>query len=740
MRDLSSRRLFRVLFFFLFVVFSFALVAHATTEGDGECRATGALGIRSKGRRKFRRIEKRSVYRTLKGSRQNALALFATEWDGTADKIEEVVEAALANLTQASSTHNFDDDSLRSLDLLRYDVTYRDAKKLHQKYGLLSELPCTFYFRNESSYVFSQSHTLESVRFSLSRIRSMKDDDNFPLQRLETRDQLSSVVDSREISFIFLDLPKQETKEEKEKGQAAAATTLSLEGLEDYNDDDAEGEVDWDKVWERVLKDEVNYQNKQGEKDLVTNTREDVYGQFVELAGKNLLSPNVLFCYTNQTEVLPQTGFVSDEDAKSKENFLVYAFHGESVLDVFTPGCPCPFVSWLRSIVRTRNLVTTVTDAQFWDQLSEQVDSQRQWLVAQEERKLRQKIEETRGGGGSNDNNGPNEKVVVEEEEIKYEEEDASSASNPNPNPNTYEVEVVLLQSDQLSEEQARDSKDFKSFQIAVGKILLRKSNLVEVCSKNTEASSCEDSTEAERKQWENDETDHDGSQIGSRVYTFFHLPYMQDIWRGSLAAMLELSDFPCVMLFDTRHKLYYKLQPRSDLKGFSDPAEIIEFVQSHRQNALKPYVRSQVLGEEEGDTGRRGGNGSEGAMIESTNVMRFGQDTGMSKERRDNDCKQGHLLSAVLFHVTYCSFCKRALGIFREVKKLSHSYETLQQTKFLSLDCDRNDCYPSILNVTGASFDKLPVLVLFPCKRDPVIYDGAFKVNNILTNILEIK
>ena len=123
-------------FFFFFFLF---LIADASAKVD-ECQA--AL----KGERKFRRIEARGVYRTLRDSRENEVALFATQWDGTADKIEKVVESAFANLTQ-SPEKGFLDDNLGNLELLRYDVSYRDAKKLRDKYGLLFELPCTFYFR-----------------------------------------------------------------------------------------------------------------------------------------------------------------------------------------------------------------------------------------------------------------------------------------------------------------------------------------------------------------------------------------------------------------------------------------------------------------------------------------------------------------------------------------------------------------------------------------------------------------
>ena len=99
----------------------------------------------------FRRIPKSLVFQTLVRRRDNAVALFSTQWDGTANKIAEGIEDTVTKLLRKKGNHT---RGLRDLRLLRYDITFKDLERLQTTYGLQFEPPEIFYFRYDEHRVF----------------------------------------------------------------------------------------------------------------------------------------------------------------------------------------------------------------------------------------------------------------------------------------------------------------------------------------------------------------------------------------------------------------------------------------------------------------------------------------------------------------------------------------------------------------------------------------------------------
>ena len=93
-------------------------------------------------RPKFKRTSRLWASRTLERKKNHTLALFATRWDGYADRMAKGVESAMEGLVSGPGA-----DHLVNLTLLRLDTTFKDLPSLKQKFHLQMELPAFFYFR-----------------------------------------------------------------------------------------------------------------------------------------------------------------------------------------------------------------------------------------------------------------------------------------------------------------------------------------------------------------------------------------------------------------------------------------------------------------------------------------------------------------------------------------------------------------------------------------------------------------
>lgn len=673
---------------------------------------------------KFRSIARSWTIRTLRRKRDHVVGLFATKWDGTGDAMARGVEEALESLAENGNSAS----NLRNLTLVRFEATYKDINALRSQFGLAMELPALFYFRDGRPYTFSHGDTIDSYKGSLSKIEKLTDEESLPLVRVKARSQLEALVDENEATFVFVDLspaPASDTKVGADSvDDGASPPPISANGsdtnstpggavIEDGAGSPGEGDASLEGVSD------------------AKHNKEEVYQHFLDLGGKNLLSQVVSFCFVDDVDVLPARAQEAAERLSAStgggegEGYLVLAFHGErGSVDVFTSECPCDLLSWLRNfLINNKNSVSTMTDAQFWAHLTEQVDLQTQWTVAQETARKQEEHERITGRHGAQDKSQDSGG-------------DQGSAQTQGDSPsNDYEIPVVLLQSGQESIHQAKTTQHFKSFQAASKKVLDGESSaekdfqvckaggfhpceaLVEDGSANeTSANSLTTTKEGEE----------DPDEVSKRVYTFHHVPYTQAIWRGSLAAMLELTEFPSLMLFDTRSKLYYQFAAPADL---TDPEEIFGFVSDHKRNLLKPYLRSQAGIADDGGTG----------PVRPMNLRNF------TSANFPEDCAEGQVVSVVLFHVSWCAYCKRAAAMLTDLARLlqedaslpsSHRYEGLHATKLYTLDCDRNDCYPKALNLAydfGSHLDKLPAFVAFPCNRKPVLYQDYKSTTRML-------
>jgi len=721
--------------------------------------------------KRFKRTTNTWAFRTLEKRREHTLTLFATKWDGYADRMAKGVEDAINGLVR-SMKEGQGYPHLANLTLLRLDTTFEDLPKLRQKYGLQMELPAFFYFRNGAAHTFSHRDTVEAYKTTLVKIGRMGDVD-VPLEHLRSRQELEDTVAGNEITFVFVDSPlgvgegakggEEEDagecdagKDAKARLRQALAENPDAEGMREYLEEFLEtADFEAEGLEEELANLQTFLRGSKHSKDAAKDASwDEIEKTFLDVAKQNLLSQIVRFCYANSTEVLPADivtqalltskggdGSSSDGDEPFSGGFSIFAFRGRDVIDVFTPSCSCDLLSWLRSFLTSHgSVVSTLTDMQFWTHLSEQVEAQTTWALAQERRmKLKNREIITK-------------KQRKDPEEAMDEEELLG---------NDYEVLVLLLQSDQVSERQSKEGRDYRSFVEAAGEVLgLAPREALRVCARGAGPHECEalddsgaaalssaadedrgnvteeleaeaieaaESTEGEELELEEEEEE------GTRVYKFIHVPYTQEIWRGSLPAMLELADFPRVMLFDTRNKLYYDLQRkggRRHAQGFT-AEEIVDFVSDHKNNALKPFLRSEVIVEDQ-STVERMERTSRPINVDSFGELNF-----------PRSCTAGEVVSVVLFHTAWCSFCKRAMGIFKELAEEAgkEDYAGLNHIKFYTLDCDRNDCYPSVLGLgkAGEHLDKLPQFLVFPCGRPPVQYNGYRSVDILLTRLVEL-
>ena len=396
------------------------------------------------------------------------------------------------------------------------------------------------------------------------------------------------------------------------------------------------------------------------------------YGQFLELGRKNLFSSYIGFCYAEEIEVLPpdvvaetaeylrkdtpefamnisgkpHLQAVIEKQVMLEDAFMVLGFDGETIFDVFTSDSQGDLLTWMREKVVERSQVDTLSDVQFWNILSEQ-------------------MEMVQGEPTAENNNQAEESSIQYEEgnEQEMEEEEEKKKKKK-------KFLVVLIQADQENHKQAKESKYYSALEEAAAQV-----------AKETDP---------------------------QREYAFYHVPYTEEIWRGSLPAMLELTHFPCVMMFDMNEKLYYNLLLSES--GEDGAHRIMTFV----RDPGKPYVRSEVLEVPEDNAGNE---------VRATNVEAF-------QSSSPESCDKGVIDKVVLFQVKWCIHCKRALKVFEEA---SRSRLNSTDVDFFKLDCDRNDCYPKVFNLPPGALDKLPQVVAFPCKGRPIVYGGYRSVPHIL-------
>ncbi len=179
-----------------------------------------------------------------------------------------------------------------------------------------------------------------------------------------------------------------------------------------------------------------------------------------------------------------------------------------------------------------------------------------------------------------------------------------------------------------------------------------------------------------------------------------------------------------------------------------ASPEDILRFVEDHRANKVVPYVRSQrkakrrapraqgaamaaaVAAAAAAKVSPGGPGAAKAGAIASLNTNTF-----LSKAFPDV-CRSGQLTSLILFHVSWCGFCQRAMNIFREAAAATAiggpgAQSNQQAVRFYTMDCDRNDCYPSVL--AGLNTDKLPLIAGFVCgEHQPHVFGNRTSEANL--------
>ena len=598
--------------------------------------------------------------------------------------------------------------------------------------------------RDGSPYVFSQRDTAEGYASALRTIGGMADED-VPLRRLASRADLESRLREHEFVIAFVNATDGTAEDESEEVRlwrrlraALAENPEAAENVDDYIDDylegadpaeDAEEHLGKLRRLERLLGGGGGAGPAAAMATAVEGAarRDAAYRNFAELGHKNLLGQVVQFSEAMELSVLPPDAVAAIED--SGADYAIVAMKGAKggPLDVYTPSCGCDLLLWLRHFLSSaKSPVSTFSDQQFWQHLTEQTTRQARWALRQEVRLKRKNNELIARGGAGNDNANGNGNAGQEALE------------------NEYEISVVLLQSDQNSEREAKRTQMYASFDEAAARVggVTREAATMAACSgagdHGCEVEAAEEEGEGAGLGDESNTTAAEdpppsssssgapsgglGAAVPERVYNFIHVPYTQPVWRGSLAAMLELSHFPAIVLFDTRAKLYYALGGRKPWRRGELPSaeDVVTFISDHKKGSLEPFVRSQVLVDGEDEDGTR----PAAVNVEMFTDLNF-----------PDGCRDGEVVSAVLFHVTWCAHCKRAMGVFAELSKEAERDPSLRQVKFYTLDCDRNDCYPGVLKLgdAGANLDKLPRILVFKCGSQPVAYDGYRGVQELI-------
>ena len=646
----------------------------------------------------FERVTRARMRTALAQGLDHSVGLFASPWDGLADKMQDSVATLVGVAMGQGGTPRLDD-----LRLVRYVVGSDDLDAMQDAFGVhLGELPSLYYFRNGSSYLMSQSASAEHF---WGAIRSIADngDADYPLVRVHERSDLDRALRERETVILF------------------------------YSRCDALGGADPEVASRCAAAAEA----------------------VADIAAKNLFSPYVAFLRTENRQLLPVSSAMA-----SDAPYLVSVFHGTHAAYVHADGCTCPLHDWLMN--HADGVVRQLEDKHLWQLLDSSPAGAGEEEGPGEGDEEGMEVPETTGvyvvllqdvsaGGATVAASRETSAFVAFEraaatllfERGKQEfricdtHNDAPCPLQPSSDDDDY------VDDDYDDDDEEDDDEDeAEGWSKGKGKGKGEGEEMPAGAGASGHGAAIDGGgEEGERGGGAtcssngtlSDAGDGLGFAGGSHALHFFHTAYTEEVWQGSLAGMMEISTFPSALLFDMGQRRYY-LHTGGEGGvggGVGGAGEwtvegVAAFVRAFEAGTLSPHYRSQRL-----SAADRSG------PLPSTNAELLHSEVVHAPA------------SVVMFTVPWCIYCTRLENVIKEASAMLADRDGSQGgmggmggrgvkggVRFYKIDAERNDLRMDGLGLAEAfptGMDTLPQVVLFRAGSKPRVFNGFRSAEAIL-------